>query len=85
MTKKLRNHPYAQCHARINEDGSVDLISYRTRVVTIQIINNRRFIECTGLYSMTTIKHIGWFLREYAPDLSYYDVKKIACKGATEI
>lgn len=85
MKKTLKNHPYAQCYVCINDDNSVDFISYRTRVITIQIINNRRFIECTGTYSMTTIKQIGWFLKEYAPDLYYYDMKRIAYKGVTEM
>lgn len=85
LKKVLRNHPYAQCHVRLYEDGSVDFISYTTRVITIQIINGKRFIECTGTYSMTTIKQIGWFLKEYAPDLCYYDMKRIAYKGVTEM
>lgn len=39
-------------------------------------------MECTGTYSATTRKQMAWFLKEYAPDLTYYDMKAIVGKGA---
>jgi len=82
MTKRLENHKSAQCHVII--DGSdVHFISYVTRVISI-VMNpetGERMIECTGTYSATTRKQIGWFLKEYAPDLCYYDMKSIAGMG----
>ena len=84
MMKRLAGHEYAQ--AAVYENGNqLDLISYITRVITVKHENGKRMIECTGLYSRTTIKHIGWFCREYLPDLTYYDIKNIAGKGFVEI
>ena len=78
----LRNHPYSQCHVRIDEKTQdIDFVSYPTRVISIRFENGVRKVECTGTYSRTTIKQIGWFLREYAPDLSYYAMKAIAGQG----
>ena len=53
-------------------DGNIHLISYSTRVISI---DNEGWLECTGTYSATTRKHIGAFLREYAPSLCYQDAK----------
>ena len=82
--RKLNGHNSAQ--ATVYENGNqVDLISYITRVITVKHENGKRMIECTGLYSRTTIKHIGWFCREYLPDLTYYDIKNIVGKGFVAI
>lgn len=35
------------------------------------------WVACTGLYSMTTRHQIGYFLKEYAPLISYQDIKMI--------
>lgn len=78
-TKRLNNHKSAQCKVYIDNDSNrIDFISYTTRVISIWYENGKRMIECTGTYSATTRKQISWFLREYAPDLSYYDMKAIA-------
>ena len=64
-TYKFADHPYAQ--ARIEEfdypcDGIMKcLISYTTVVITI---DDEGWLHVNGLYSATTIKHIGWFMRE---------------------
>ena len=78
--KKLNNHASAQCHVEIinghdRYNNEISLVSYTTRVLTLTTINGIRYVECTGLYSMTTRKHISWFLREYAPDLQYTDIR----------
>lgn len=84
MMKRLAGHEYAK--AAVYENGNqLDLISYVTRVITVKHENGKRMIECTGIYSRTTIKHIGWFCREYIPDLTYYDMKRIAGKGFVTI
>ena len=77
----LRNHAAAQCHIRIHDNGDIDFISYYTRVISIVYRDGKRMIECTGTYSATTRKQIGWFLKEYAPDKNYYDMKAIAGEG----
>jgi hypothetical protein len=43
-----------------------------------QIDEDAYFLECTGTYSRTTAKQIGYFLKEYFGDLNYYDMKAIA-------
>ena len=83
-TRKLNNHKYAQCH--IEQDGNrTCFVSYNTAVIFIEYHNGERFIECTGTYSQTTRKQIGWFLREYLPEFSYYDMKRIAGAGAVQM
>ncbi len=86
MTKyNLRNHASAQCHIEV-EDGIINFISYTTRVITMkQDELKNRIIECTGTYSATTRRQISWFLREYAPDLCYQDMKKIVGEGFVAI
>jgi len=81
MTLKLRNHPGCNCRIILNNDHSVDFISYVTRVISMKVENGKRMIECTGTYSPTTARQITYFLREYAPDLCLSDMKKIIGKG----
>lgn len=77
----LKDHASAQCHIRFDDSGEINFISYYTRVITMAYKDGQRMIECTGTYSRTTAKQIGWFLKEYAPDLNYYDMKEIVGKG----
>lgn len=83
--KRLENHPGANCTVVEFDNGNVNFISYSTRVISIEnaLSMNRssRKIECTCTYSATTRSQIGWFLKEYAPDLNYYDIKKIVGQG----
>lgn len=82
MIKRLKNHQYAQCRVIIDGEN-IDFISYATRVISIRFRDGQRMIECTGTYSATTRKQIGWFCREYLPTLGYYSMKAIAGKGYT--
>lgn len=70
MTRKLNGHEYAQA-CIITDSNITKLISYHTTVISI---DNKGWLTCYGLYSRTTIKHIGWFMRELG--LSYYDAKQ---------
>lgn len=70
---KLKNHPYANCSVSFS-DGCVILKSYETDTV---IIDSLGWVSVTGLYSATTRKHIGYFLKEYAPALSYQYAKRL--------
>lgn len=54
-------HNYAQSHVAILPDGTVQMVSYTTTVIEI---DPEGWLHVNGLYSMTTIKHIGWFMRE---------------------
>ena len=71
---KLKNHPYAQCSVRVLLDGSVVFTSYNTDVIYIDIDG---WLYVSGLYSATTRKQIGYFLKEYVPALSYQDIKSL--------
>ena len=79
--KRLKNHPYSKCGTETTGNTTV-FVSYTTAVIFMTIENGIRTMECTGTYSPTTRKQIGYFLKEYAPDLCYYDMKKIAGRGA---
>lgn len=80
-TKKLRNHTGANCRVNLHDNGDIDFISYSTRVISIRGRGSKRMIECTGTYSATTRKQISYFMREYLPELTYYDMKRIAGAG----
>lgn len=60
--KKLSAMPYAQAHVEIDDDNNIHLFSYVTRVAAI---TNDSWLTIYGLYSATTRKHIGAFMREY--------------------
>lgn len=82
--RKLADHKYSKCHVELLGKG-IDFISYTTPVIYIRYINGERYVECTGTYSQTTRKQIGYFLKEYAPDLNYYDMKSIVGKGLVKM
>lgn len=73
MIKKLTDHPYSKCRVYIDTMGRTHFISYNTEAISI---NPAGWLTCYGLYSRTTIKQIGWFMREYCRPLSYYDAKR---------
>lgn len=72
VTYKLKRMPTAKAGVNIYIDGRVELVSYETTVVSIDADG---WLTCTGTYSATTRKHIGAFMKEWAPLLSYYDAK----------
>lgn len=61
ITRKFKDHPHAKAWIIEHETGEKVLISYMTPVIEI---DREGWLKVTGLYSMTTIKHIGWFMRE---------------------
>ncbi len=61
MTRKFKDHPYAQAYIIETPNGYMALQSYHTIVVEI---DHEGWLHVNGLYSMTTIRHIGWFMRE---------------------
>lgn len=60
--RKLSAMPYANAHVEIDDNNNIHLFSYVTRVATI---TNDGWLTIYGLYSMTTRKHIGAFMKEY--------------------
>lgn len=76
---KLKNHPYSNCYVLKDfEDEkivAVHFISYTTEVITAVKSENYWLVKCHGTFSQTTAKQIGYFLKEYFPELNYYDMK----------
>ena len=70
--KKLSTMPYAQAHVELMPDGSKELFSYMTRVVSVDA---EGFVTVYGTYSATTRKHISAFAKEYLAPLDYYNIK----------
>ena len=75
MIKTLTAHPYANCKVIINDD-LIQLRSYSTIVAEIR----GGWLTIFGLYSATTRKHIGDFVREYT-HLNYQLAKRLYCDG----
>lgn len=59
---KLTFMPYAQATVIIDDENNITLRSYTTDVA---YLDNEGFLTINGLYSMTTRKHIGAFMKEY--------------------
>ena len=78
ITRKIKNHEYAQAHVEIeNDDDSIiyRLVSYSTHVATVTETAAGWFLDCYGLYSMTTRRHIGWFLDDINSPFTFNDAK----------
>lgn len=77
--RRLEQHKSAQCHVCIENDGTIYFISYSTLVIkAVPDENGLYYLSCTGTYSNTTRRQIGWFLKEYFGDVTYYDMKESA-------
>ena len=72
MIRKFADHKYAQATIIEYSNGAKTLVSYKTPVI---YVDEEGWLQVNGLYSMTTIKHIGWFMRELG--LSYQLAKKL--------
>ena len=70
--KKLKGHEYAQAQIVYLPGNITILQSYSTFVLEVDAAG---WLHCNGLYSRTTIKHIGWFMRELY-GLTYYIAKE---------
>lgn len=74
---KLSTMPYAQANVIRHIDGSITLRSYATDVAHITAGG---WLTIFGLYSATTRKHIGAFVKEYA-GLTYQTAKMLYTDG----
>lgn len=84
---KLNRHEYANCKVntyKFHLDSNVYyvsiLMSYGTEVCGVIYTDTleNEWVYYTGFYSMTTRKHISWFLREYTTKLhSCTQLKKL--------
>ena len=70
VDKKLDRMPYAQAGI-LKRGDAVQLVSYET--IVCEVVNG--WLHCYGTFSASTRRHIGAFLKEVAPRLSYYDAK----------
>lgn len=73
MEKNLSAMPYAQAKVIIMDNGNIILRSYYTDAA---MIRSDGWLAINGLYSMTTRKHIGAFVKEYA-NISYQLAKQL--------
>ena len=76
-TTKLSAMPYAQATVCKFDNGDIILVSYVTEVASI---DSQGWLSVRGLYSMTTRKHIGAFVKEYA-NLDFQTAKKLYVDG----
>lgn len=72
MTKHFKGHEQAKAWEINYQDGTRALQSYNTIVAEI---DSNGWLLINGLYSMTTRKHIGWFMHEIG--LTYQDAKNL--------
>ena len=77
QVKKLKGHSSAQCKVALTAN-SITLISYTTAIIKAERFDGGYIVTCSGLYSMTTRKHISWFIQEYFPALNFQEIKSIA-------
>jgi hypothetical protein len=71
--------PYAQAKVLVMDNGNTILRSYYTDVILLQADG---WLTVNGLYSATTRKHIGAFMREYA-NADYQLAKQLYTDGYT--
>ena len=74
-SKKFDEHKSAQAQINTYNDGSFALQSYETIVAEI---DKDGWLQVNGLYSRTTIKHIGWFMKQLG---FTYQLAKHLCKN----
>lgn len=72
--KHLKGHKSAQAQV-ITKDGIFGLVSYTTLVARL---DSEGWLTVYGLYSMTTRRHIGWFLKEYCNG-TWFSVARDVC------
>jgi hypothetical protein len=87
IERKLKAHPSAQCRVRQYDNGTIELVSYRTTVAICEkhcpgndCYEVYPFGQYYGekVYTPTTAKHISAFLKEYFEGITYAEFKKLA-------
>lgn len=78
VTSRLRYMPAAQAGVLDTFDSCGEPVLIMYSYITPVLIVTRGCVWCSGLYSNTTRRHISAFLREYFPNISYYDIKLVA-------
>lgn len=62
---RLTDHRSANCSVRVYDHGDVCFQSYATDV--LYFCHATDMLYCTGTYSQTTRKQIGWFFVSISP------------------
>lgn len=82
MIVKLKRHESANAKVIIHYNKDIELISYNTSVIMASKIDNTAYsLNCSGLYSATTRRHISWFINEYFNHINYYTIKDSVING----
>ena len=76
MENKLNRMPNAQAKVVVMPNGLIILRSYETNVAYLRPDG---WLTISGLYSTTTRKHIGAFVKEYA-NITYQLAKELYIK-----
>jgi len=71
VSKRLDSMPAAQAGI-IERKNGVQLVSYETIVAEIE----NGWLHVYGTFSNTTRRHIGAFMKEFAPGYTYQDAKR---------
>lgn len=75
--ERLKYCPNGSCGVVYHTDGAYSLMSYQSIIITVEPANDEvvftNLVDC----SATTRKHVGCFLREYLPTLTYQDAKRL--------
>ena len=85
MVRKFKDHPYAQAQVIECDDEYKALQSYDTMIATVDTEGWLKILTMhkpNGELSHTTIRHLGWFMRElgFTYQLAkqlYYDRKEM--------
>lgn len=73
MLKKINGHESAAARFLFDDNGHIrGLLSYSTMVIEV---NQFGWMRVNGLYSATTRKHIGWFMKHIRS--SYQTAKQL--------
>lgn len=72
MKRTFKDHKYCQACIFEEENGTF-LVSYTT---TVCDVDQDGWLHCSGTYSATTRKHIGYFCEEMNYKICYQDVKR---------
>lgn len=73
VDRRLKLMPSAQAGIVNEPDGGISLMSYATKVATV---DGEGWLTCAGTYGSTTRRHINRFLKEFETPCGYYDAKR---------
>ena len=78
--RSLKYIPYAQAGILLDDEG-VTLVSYESPIIRLHR-DAIEFCNTAPNCTRTTISHVSAFLKEYAPNISYFQVKEAYYKDA---